>query len=84
MNSAALCQSCERMAAAEVDIKNLTSWQDSQNGKIQRVDEKVERVDAKVDGLKNWIMASAAAAGLNLFVGIILSMLAYALKGGGR
>lgn len=63
----AICQSCERMAAAETKIENLINWQESQNESIREVRQDVNR-------LKYWIMGATLGVALNL-VGVVFMLL---------
>lgn len=67
MNGVAAVCNCERMAAAEADIKNLIGWQESQNGSIKET-----RRD--VNNLKYWIMGATLGVALNL-VGVVFMLL---------
>ncbi len=63
----AICQSCERMAAAEAKIENLISRQESQN-------ESVREVRQDMNKLKYWIMGATLGVALNL-VGVVFMLL---------
>jgi len=67
LNGVAAVCNCERMAAAEADIKNLIGWQESQNGSIKET-----RRD--VNNLKYWIMGATLGVALNL-VGVVFMLL---------
>ena len=55
------CESCERAAKLEADVKNLIGWQESQNGSI-------DRVAARVDKLQYWIMGLLGTSVVSLFL----------------
>lgn len=64
----------ERIAKLEEAVKNLTGWQATQNGSLQRI-------DSKVDGIYKIMIGTAGTAALS-FLGTIITLLAVVSKGG--
>lgn len=64
----------ERIAKLEAEVKNLSGWQATQNGSLQRI-------DSKVDGIYKIMLGAAGAATLS-FLGTIITLLVVLSKGG--
>lgn len=62
----AQCESCERMAKVEAEVVNLNGWQESQNGSIHRVDEKVDKLQMWMMGMLGTSIVSLALLVVNL------------------
>ena len=63
----------ERIAILEAEVKNLTGWQATQNGSLQRI-------DSKVDGIYKVLLGATGTAALS-FLGTIITLLVVVSKG---
>ncbi len=52
----------------EERINNLEKWQDTQNGSLQRIEQ-------KIDGLIHWMMRTVVVAGLSLLTALVILLL---------
>lgn len=64
------------VAALKADVNNLVGWQHTQNGSLQRVDE-------KVDGIYKIMLGTAGTAALS-FLGTIITLLVVLSTRGGQ
>lgn len=67
----------ERIAKLEVEVENLSGWQKTQNGSLQRIERKI---DIKVDTIYKILLGAAGTAALS-FLGTIITLLVVLSKG---
>lgn len=64
------------VATLRADVNNLTGWQHTQNGTINRV-------DSKVDGIYKIMLGTAGTAALS-FLGTVITLLVVLANRGGQ
>lgn len=69
------CIQGERIKALETDNKNMTGWQKSQNGSLEKLCAKVDSLESTIDQWRGSLRSTQILAGLLGLLALVLGLL---------